>query len=233
VLIDMSRAKDNLPTNRQRLLSIIAKFVDVADDRTRETVFRAIEPLARGDGIAPPEQPSDAANAIGGDPKDVQAAALVALAEFVDTNRSRSRRVNQILFEVLVDPNENIRRAGYVAASRLSEISAEGMLAILNGLRDPDPLAARSAFQAFAKHAGSKVTRPMWRIFLLGVRFASQSPNMGLRHQAAIAIRKHLSNVPTAEMKCEGERILDAFRADIAFGVWRVAILPMPGGETG
>ena len=134
VLIEMSTDKDNLPTNRQRLISVLAKFADTADDRLSKSVFAALEPLAQGDGIASSEQPSAAAAAIGGDSEDVQAAALVTLAAYAGAKRDRLRQVNQALFQASVHPNEKIRKAAYVAAAKLSKISREGMLALLNGL---------------------------------------------------------------------------------------------------
>jgi hypothetical protein len=100
------------------------------------------------------------------------------------------------------------------------------------GLRDPDPSAAVAAFAAFADRKEWSLSRPMWKLFLLATRLASQSPDSNLRRHAALALRSRFAHAPTESTRSEARAILSAFATDVAYSVREVAVTAdMP--ETG
>jgi len=149
--------------------------------------------------------------------------ALVAVATFSGSEASRVRRISDVLFEGFVHPNVAVRKGAYSAARRLPGLSAEHILPMLMGLRDPDPSAAVSAFAAFAERKEWTLTRPMWKLFLLAVRLAGQSTETKLRWHAAYALRELWKNAPTTGIRTEAQQILDEFGKDVAFSVRQAA----------
>jgi hypothetical protein len=231
VLVEMATDRDNLLTNRELLLSQLCEYADRADERLRDEVVRAIEPLARGEVLESSEYPSSAAgmNPLAsarmrmGTPEEVQAMALVAVATFSGSEANRIRRISETLAEGFVHPNVKVRSGANAAARRLPALSTEHVLPILMGLRDPDPSAAASAFAAFAERKEWTLTRPMWKLFLLAVRLTGQSPDVKLRRYAAYALRELLGNAPTVGIRDDAQSILDSFGMDIAHSVREAA----------
>ena len=158
-----------------------------------------------------------------GTPHQVQAMAMIAAATFCGSDPNRARLIDEALVEGFVNPNVTVRQGAYAAARRLPELSSEQLLPVLMGLRDSDPAAAKAAFAAFADRKEWPLTRPMWKLFLLASRLASQSPDASLRRQAAFTLRERLTGVPTEATRSEAREILNGFAADVAYSVRQAA----------
>lgn len=227
VLLEMATNSANLLSNREMLLSQMCGFADRAHPGLSDEVVRALEPLARGNvpeseeypNAASGRQPLASARMSMGTPEQVQAMALVAAASFCGSDTARSRQLTEALFEGFVSSHVTVRTGAYAAARRLPELSSEQLLPILMGLRDPDPKAAIAAFAAFAERPEWSLTRPMWKLFLLAIRLASQSPDSNLRRHAALTLRARLEAVPTEATRNEARAIMDVFSGDVAYSV--------------
>jgi hypothetical protein len=235
VMVEMATNQDNLLSNRQNLLSLVCDFADRTQPELRDEVVRTLEPLARGTVPESTEYPNSAAgrNPMGsvrmsmGTPQQVQALALVAAATYCGSDSTRARVISEALIEGFVSPHAMVRRGAYSAARCLPELSNEQLLPILMGLRDPDPGAAISAFAAFADRKEWTLTRPMWKLFLLAIRLATQSPDSNLRRHAALALRERLVQVPTESMRSEARTMQKAFAVDKAYSVRNVVQLTL------
>lgn len=227
VLVEMATNPDNLLSNREMLLSQMCGFADQVRPSLRDELVGILEPLARGNvpeskeypNAATGQQPLASARMNMGTPQQVQAMALVAAATFCGSDTARSRLISEALFEGFVSPHVAVRKGAYAAARRLPELSSEQLLPILMGLRDPDPKAAVAAFAAFAGRPEWSMTRPMWKLFLLAIRLASQSPDSNLRRHAALALRARLEAAPTEATRNEARAIMEVFSGDVAYSV--------------
>jgi hypothetical protein len=195
-ILDLARNRDNFCVNREALLRALIEFADAVPAAARDGIMAALESLARG----PVEESSEYATSAetdnplnpfkhqSGRPEDVQATALVALAELTAGNPIATKRLGDMLEDALCDHRPGIRRAGYSAARRLSDVPEGVILGVLAGLRDPDPNAAVSAFAALAKQTGWKLNRNHWRVFLMAARLAQCTGSPKLRRHAAAAL---------------------------------------------
>lgn len=232
VLIEMATHEDNVLSNREHLLSLLCGFADRATPALCEEVVHTLEPLARG--IVPESEnylnsaaghdPLASARMSMGTPDQVQAMALIAAATYCGSDATRSRLIGETLFEGFVSPHVSVRRGAYAAARRLPKLSTEQLLPILMGLRDPEPDAAIAAFAAFAERTEWPLTRPMWKLFLLATRLASQSPNPNLRRHAALSLRARLGDAPTEGTRSEARAIMEVFSGDVAYSVREAVI---------
>lgn len=226
-LIEMATNRDNLLSNRELLLFEMCEFADRAHPKLCDEVVRTLAPLTRGEVLERVDSPDvtggrqslTSVSMNMGSPQQVQAMALVAVATFCRSDTARSLLIEEALFEGFVNPHVTVRRGAYSAAHRLHNLSNEQLLPILMGLRDPDPTAAVAAFAAFAERKEWSLTRPMWKLFLLATRLASQSTDTNLRRHAARALRERLTNLPTEMIRDDGEAILKLFSTDVAHSV--------------
>ena len=231
VLLEMVMDQDNLLSNQEVLLSQMCGFADRAGSDLRDEVIRTLEPLIHGTISKSSEQPNEAVGVqpplsdgiVGGTLQQVQAMALIAVATFCGSDTDRFRQISEALLEGFVSPHVAVRRGAYKAARRLNKLSSEQLIPILMGLRDPDPDAAVAAFAAFAARPEWVLTRPMWKMFLLGIRLAGQSPNSNLRRHAALALRARCGDAPTESTRSDAQAIKEVFSNDIAYSV-RMAI---------
>ena len=219
VITEMATDQDNLLSNREILLYQLKNYTDGIDEYLREAVVRAIEPMARGEIILSDDYTYGTSFIRGGSVEEVQAIALVVLACYT----SSARHISEALVDGFSHPSAIVRKGAYTAAGHLPNLSGEQIIPILMGLRDPEPTVAISAFTAFAKRDEWNLTRPLWKIFLLAVRFASQSPNTKLRRHAAFALRNRLKNATKAGIRIEAQSILDSFSTDVAYSVREAA----------
>jgi hypothetical protein len=232
VLVEMSMNRDNILSNRELLLSQLCGFADRTQPGLRDEVVRTLEPLARGEVPESTEYPKSSAgrhpfasaSVNMGTPQQVQAMALIAAATYCGSDSALSRLIGEALFDGFVNQSSTVRRGAYAAARRLPELSSEQLLPILMGLRDPDPEAAVAAFAAFAERKEWSLTRPMWKLFLLATRLATQSPDSNLRRHAALALRARLAHAPTEATRSEAQAIVEAFSADVAYSVREAVI---------
>ena len=162
VLVEMATNRDNLLTNRELLLSQLCKYADRADEGLQDEVVQAVQPLARGEVFESSEYPTSAAGTHPmssaqmrmGTPEDVQAMALVVIATFSGADPGCIRRISETLFEGFVHPNMTVRRGAFTAARRLHGLSAEHVLPVLMGLRDPDPSASGVSLRSLRRAKG-------------------------------------------------------------------------------
>src|SRR5579883_490516 len=224
---------DNIRTNKERLLSQLIAFTDRADETLRAEIFNVVEPL-----IGPSAESTSssfAKAAANGNPDDLRAIALVCAAVYAAGNEERVSRVGEMIEEAAVDPNPKIRRGAYAAAQRFSGLTPDAILPLLMGLRDPEPETAVTAFAAFADRLEWKLTRSNWKLFLLAVRSAADSPHINLRWHAALALTNRVDSVPSG-LRRESATILARFETDVSFSVRKAvrrpssaaAVLPQP-----
>lgn len=230
-LLDMATDRDNLLSNRTVVLSHLCGFAQRASPELHDEVVRMLEPLARGtlsesatpaNSTAGLDSPLSSAFTGMVKPEDVQAMALIAAATYCGADAARARVINEALVEGFVSPDAAVRRGAYAAAGRLPGLSSEELLPVLMGLRDPDPEAAIAAFAAFAERSEWPLSRPLWKLFLMATRLASQSANSHLRRQAALALRERLGDAPTEATRIAAKAIMDKFSNDIAYSVRQV-----------
>lgn len=144
---------------------------------------------------------------------------MVALAAYSVGDDRRKKEAGEVLSEALVDPDAGVRCGAYAAARRLPGLPADGILAVLMGLRDLDPRACISAFAAVTERTEWALTRPMWRLFLLAVRLASQSHDVTLRRHAVQALKARVARVPQGALHREAGSLLTLFASDAAYSV--------------
>lgn len=222
-LILLISHRDNLLTNRVNLLTALTGLADHVTRDTQVKTVAALAPLATGSVLESAEYPTAAAGANPlsswqvhmGTPEDVQANALVAFATFAAGDLASSRRAKRVINEAMTHPSPTVRCGAYSAAARLPSLSGEGLLPLVVGLRDPDPVAARAAFAAFARQPKWSLKRMLMKQFLHATRLAEQSPDAGLRRNAAVALRARRESITWDGMAVEADQLLDAFGADI------------------
>ncbi len=222
-LIYLISHRDNLLANRMNLLMILADFADRVTGKIRAEMVAALAPLATGPILESTELPTAAegANPLSssqfhmGNPEEVQAYALVALATFSAGDSASSRRAKEAIEEAMMHSSPTVRRGAYAAAGRLPRLSGEGLLRMVVGLRDPDPVAAREAFAAFARQRKWTLSYPQLKQFLLAIRLAKQSPDAGLRRIAAEALKVKRDSIKHDELAAQADQLLVAFGEDI------------------
>lgn len=228
-VLDLGRNKDNFCSNREALLHTLIEFADVASPADRVRVQAALEPLARGlveesseyPTAAETENPMNPFKYRSGRPENVQGMALIALAAFSAGDPAPAKRLGELLEDSVCNHRPEIRRAGYAAARRLSDVPEGVILGILAGLRDPDPNAAVVAFAAFANQTTWKLNRNHWRVFLMATRLAQQTGEPALRRNAAAALIAWSSKCPPQFSK-EQDELLAEFRNDICWSVRKI-----------
>ena len=225
-ILDLARNKDNFCANREALLHALIKFEDAVPSAVRVQVHAKLEPLARGPveesseypTAAETENPMNPVTYRSGRPENVQGMALIALAAFSAGNPAATKRVGDLLEDSLCDHRPEIRRAGYAAAQRLSDVTEGVILGILAGLRDPEPNAAVVAFAALANQTTWKLNRNHWRVFLMATRLAQRTGNPSLRRNAAAALVAWSSKCPPQFMNEQSE-LLAEFSRDVYWSV--------------
>jgi len=153
-----------------------------------------------------------------GRPENVQGIALIALAAFSAGDPAPAKRLGELLEDSVCNHRPEIRRAGYAAARRLSDVPEGVILGILAGLRDPDPNAAVVAFAALANQTTWKLNRNHWRVFLMATRLAQRTGEPALRRNAAAALIAWSSKCPPQFMNDQAE-LLAEFSHDICWSV--------------
>jgi hypothetical protein len=229
-ILDLVRHKDNFCVNREALLYALIRFADAIDAPTRNRIVAALEPIAKGEVEESSEYPTASEThhplnpfkSDSGRPEDVQSMALIALATFASRNAVDVKRVGKILEDALCDQRPGIRRAGYAAAWRLPNVSEGVVLAILSGLRDPDPNAAGSAFAALANQGSWTLKRDHWRVFLMAARMANRTGGPDLRRYAGSALAALSSKCPR-QFKTEQTELIAKWREDICWSVRNAA----------
>jgi hypothetical protein len=229
-ILEMAQNKDNFCVNRQALLHSLIELADAVPATAHVSAEAVLEKLARGAVEESSEYPTaaEAENPLNpfkhhsGRPEDVQGMALVALAALASRNAVATKRIGNILEDVLCDPRPGIRQAGYAAARRLPDVSEGVILGVLAGLRDPDPNAAVSAFAALADQTGWKLNRNHWRVFIMAARLAQRIGSAKLRLHVAAALVAWSSKCPH-QLTREQAELLTELSDDICSSVRSMA----------
>ena len=227
-MIDMIKDADNDCMNKERLLELLGEFADCVSENLRHEVIRMMEPIARGEDRLPDPSKGDPLSPVGvlfdfGSPLRVQSMALVIAAIYCGSDASSATVITDALTECFTSPHMELRRGAYAAARRLPWLSGEQLIPILMGLRDSSPEAATAAFVAFAVRKEWTLTRPMWKMFLLAVRLASQSPDSNIRRHAALALQSRRGDAPTESLRSDASDLIETFANDISWSVRQVA----------
>jgi hypothetical protein len=232
-ILEMVSEPENFLSNRRMLLYGLRQFADCVGESPRQKIFDAILPIARGEIREPTGISSaDAKNPLNpnkmniGDPDQIQTTALVTLAEFSRGERTFTRRLLPILEEAVYAPSPELRRGVFATVARLPKLPDSLLLAVLTGAQDPDPDVSAASFFPLAKQPTWVLKRNHWRIFLHGLRLASQSPHEQLRCNAAWAAAVWAGRAPTKAVKARLEAILAQFRQDISAKVREAAQSP-------
>jgi hypothetical protein len=220
-ILAMANEPENFLANRRMLIEGLRQFADCVDNGTHQKVFSALQGIAKGEITEPMGLSSaDYTNPLNpfkinvGQPDQVRSAALVTLTEFIWNEKTLAQQLWPLLEEAIYDPNPEVRRGAFAAAARLPELPDSLLLAVLTGARDPDPDVASASFFALAKQPSWELTQNHWRIFLHGLRLASQSPQEKLRCNGAWAAAVWAARAPTKEFQARLEETRALFRKD-------------------
>jgi hypothetical protein len=217
--------EDNVPRNRQQLLRQLFLFADRVEDSTRFELLKRLETIiSRQPAAQKPLQVFGPRNVEWemGSFDEVRSMALTCFAVYSNSDPQLSRKASELIEEASLDQSFEMRRGAYRAAGRLSRISDGVTLTMLMALRDPDPANAISAFAAFCLQPEWELSDGNWKLFLLAVRLAGDSPNSKLRRVATLALSRRMSLVPN-EMQQKATDTLAGFAQDISFCVREAA----------
>ncbi len=148
-VINMVKERENFLLNRAGLIRSLATFSDRLHGELLVEVISTLVPLARGEieepTIIPPasvtEEPLNPYKMRSGSPAQVRGAALITLAKIeARTNRLPQEILEPLLGGALSDLDPEVRRAAYAAAIALPRLSEDAMMAVMQGLREVDPI---------------------------------------------------------------------------------------------
>ncbi len=216
-MLRMTMSEDNLPANREVLVRHLIDLTDVIRGDLRSQVFSSIKPLASG--CFHLHETEGSLRSQFGSKENIQAIALVCLAEIFGSDSSTAAEVQGILDEALTDQRPVVRRGAYAAARRMPGLSDQSIAAVIMGTRDPDPAAASTAFAAISARLEWQLVGPLWRLFLLAVQLASHSPDVRLRREAAVSLVRRLSKAPEPALQLQASELVNAFATDVAASV--------------
>jgi hypothetical protein len=231
-VLTMIGERENFLVNRVSLIRALATFSDRLRGELLTAVIAVLAPLARGEieeptitpAAAEAEDPLNPRKISHGRPAQVRGAALITLAEIEAlTSGVPQALLEPLLDEALSDLDPEVRRAAFAAARALPRLSEEAMMAVLQGLRDPDPNSAAMAFDVLATKPDLRLTRPQWRLFLYAAKMASQSSAPLLRAAAAKALAKLLPSAPSEGLRDKAAELQTTFTSDISATVRHVA----------
>jgi hypothetical protein len=224
--------QENLLTNRAAMIHGLMDFDDCLTKSLAEKALVILAPLARGQIVEPSTiSPAAAANdplnpnkIRMGTPAEVRGIALWALTRIGKFWPDiYGRKVLSILKDALSDLEPEVRRFAFAAAREVAKLSEAALMAVLQGTRDPDPMAAASAFAALATKANLRLTRSQWQQLVYAAKMASQSSAQPLRRTAAGALSRLIKRAPRGTIQSKASELLQSFSLDLCASVRNAA----------
>ncbi|MEZ6142148.1 MAG: hypothetical protein R3B84_16425 [Zavarzinella sp.] len=197
--------QENLYLNRESLLVVLVQFKDVMFGELRKRTLTTLRQIVScSDSESNHFHTSNQSNESRepfrfdtGDPVNVKAVAIVAIASIASTMKTFPVAISLIIQNAICDANPRIRSAAYTATRSLRKPSDGIILGLLVGLRDPDDNAASYAFGAISDQIEWKLSLNHWQIFLMAVSLAQQTGAPSLRRHAAHALRNLKQRCPS------------------------------------
>ncbi len=170
-IIDMVADSDNVIVNRFSLVQSLQRFADRLSRTLCETAARVLKPLAEGQitESAASMSHADAVNPLNpfklnsGDPADLRAASLMALASLELRHPGLVPDLHGgLLLAAMSDPNATVRRCAFAAASGTAQLSTAEQVAAMVGTADSDPQVAAKALSVFDKAGRLQLDQATW-----------------------------------------------------------------------
>jgi len=155
-----------------------------------------------------------------GNPKLLRGEALIAVARFSSLQEGGiGEQIERALKEALTDEDGEMRLFGFAAVRELAVLPSSAVSALIMGTRDPDPDAARMAFDALVGRESLNLDDPSWRLLLFSLRMALKADDVGLRRIAATAVSELLKRTLQGEIKAELAELQAAAHGDFCYSV--------------
>lgn len=226
-MLEMTAEPENLVSNRASLVIALEEFLDRLPAELEQRTVEVLEPLAAGN-IAEPSQGqshADATNPLnpikmgGGDPIDLQGAALKLLCKLDRSRPAICPALHaSLLLAAVTNANVEVRRYGLFAAAHGANLTSIEKSAIALAGLDADPRVARLAIPAMIESGGLATLDPLtWQIIIRVVESAVHSPDGSLRANAS-RLLKELPSWPT-EVAARFEVAKEALASDALFSV--------------
>ncbi len=227
-LCKMLMEPENSINNKRILVNALRSFADAIPQCLYHEVHSALEPLYHGRIVEPTtgmthaeaESPLNPFKMSMGNPKQLRGEALIAVAKFSSLQEGGiGEQFERALKQALTDEDGEMRLFGFAAVRELAVLPSSAVSALIMGTRDPDPDAARMAFDALVGRESLSLDDPSWRLLLFSMRMALKADDVGLRRIAATAVSELLKRSLQGELKTELTELQVAAHGDFCYSV--------------